>query len=244
VVIDGVRVGYTLERSQSGAVNHRIRIATGTAAITGKVNWRRVPGDDVWQSVDMSFTDGALSAELPVQPPAGKLAYRVTLRGGDETAELPADGPAVLRYKGVVPLWVLIPHIVAMFAAMLLSSRTGMEIFIPSARLKALVLWTTAVLFVGGMILGPIVQKYAFDAYWTGWPFGTDLTDNKTFVALIAWIVAAFAVHISRRPERWTLGAAVVLIVVYLIPHSLLGSELDDRTHRIDGGEVTTPAAR
>lgn len=29
---------------------------------------------------------------------------------------------------------------------------------------------------LGGMILGPIVQKYAFGEYWTGFPFGGDLT--------------------------------------------------------------------
>ena len=39
-----------------------------------------------------------------------------------------------------------------------------------------------ATLGLGGMILGPIVQKYAFGAYWTGIPFGHDLTDAKNLV--------------------------------------------------------------
>jgi hypothetical protein len=71
------------------------------------------------------------------------------------------------------------------------------------------------------------MQYYAFDTWWTGWPVGTDLTDNKTAVAFIVWIIAAIALYKAKNPRRWVLGAAIVLIVVYLIPHSVLGSELD-----------------
>ena len=86
------------------------------------------------------------------------------------------------------------------------------------------------VLAVGGMILGPVVQKFAFDAYWTGWPFGHDLTDNKTLVAIIAWAAAAVATRRGKNPKPWAIGAATVTLAVFMIPHSVLGSELDYRT--------------
>ncbi|MBI4877207.1 MAG: hypothetical protein HY822_21445, partial [Acidobacteria bacterium] len=88
-------------------------------------------------------------------------------------------------------------------------------------------LWTVGFLLVGGMILGPVVQKYAFDAFWTGWPFGHDLTDNKTAVAFVAWVGAWVASARSRNPRRWMVFAALVTLAVFLIPHSVLGSELD-----------------
>jgi hypothetical protein len=71
------------------------------------------------------------------------------------------------------------------------------------------------------------MQKFAFGAFWTGFPFGADLTDNKTMVALIGWIIALIAGRKSKSPRSWYLGAAILLLVVFLIPHSLLGSELD-----------------
>jgi hypothetical protein len=79
-------------------------------------------------------------------------------------------------------------------------------------------------LILGGLVFGPIMQKYAFDAYWTGWPFGGDLTDNKTAVAALAWLCAALALSRSKRPVVWALAAAIIVLVVFLIPHSLLGS--------------------
>jgi len=112
---------------------------------------------------------------------------------------------------------------------MLLSTRTGLEFFNPDPHFKRLMYWTIAFLAFGGLVMGPIVQKYAFDAYWTGWPFGSDLTDNKTFLGLVGWVVALLALKRSQSPRIWALGASIFLFIIYLIPHSVLGSEIDYR---------------
>ena len=78
-----------------------------------------------------------------------------------------------------------------------------------------------------------MVQKYAFSAYWTGWPFGTDFTDNKTLVMFLGWVVALVAVYRVKKPGPWVLGAAVLTLVAYAVPHSVLGSELDYETGKM-----------
>ena len=127
-------------------------------------------------------------------------------------------------------MWILIPHVIIMFSAMLFSTRAGLEFFNSGPNLKKLASWTVGLLFLGGLLLGPAVQWYAFNAWWTGWPFGTDLTDNKTAVALAGWLVALMAIHRKRHGRAWALGASLVLLLVYLIPHSMLGSEFDYTT--------------
>ncbi len=68
---------------------------------------------------------------------------------------------------------------------------------------------------IGGLILGPLVQKYAFGAYWTGFPLGGDLTDSKTLFAVLVWLAAFFLRNKSR---WWTVAATVLMVAVYLIP--------------------------
>ena len=80
---------------------------------------------------------------------------------------------------------------------------------------------------MGGMIFGPIVQYYAFGSFWTGVPFGWDLTDNKTLIAMIGWVTAFITTRRSKRAPGWVLGASILMLVTFLIPHSLLGSQLD-----------------
>jgi hypothetical protein len=71
------------------------------------------------------------------------------------------------------------------------------------------------------------VQKFAFGSLWTGFPFGYDLTDNKTLIAFIGWVIALIAGRKGKPARGWVLAAAILLLIVFLIPHSLLGSELD-----------------
>jgi hypothetical protein len=114
-----------------------------------------------------------------------------------------------------------------MFSAMLFSARAGLEALRSKSNPRKLALWTTGLLFVGGFILGPLVQKFAFGALWTGFPFGYDLTDNKTLIAFIGWLIAIFAGRKGKPARGWVLAAAILLLIVFLIPHSLLGSELE-----------------
>jgi hypothetical protein len=43
---------------------------------------------------------------------------------------------------------------------------------------------------------------------------------------MLAWVVALVAGRGGRKNRGWVLAASVVTLIVFLIPHSLLGSEL------------------
>jgi hypothetical protein len=83
------------------------------------------------------------------------------------------------------------------------------------------------------------VQKFAFGDLWTGVPFGWDLTDNKTLIAVLFWLIAVIMNRKKERPVYMVL-AAVVLLVVFSIPHSLFGSELDYGTGQVIQGIIFT----
>jgi hypothetical protein len=225
--IEGEHIQYRLKRTHSGETPHRVALEEVPEGFHGVLHYRRYPTDDRWEVRRMERRVSTLSAYLPGQPPAGKLEYYVTLTKGGNTAVFPPERTAVIRFKGNVPPGVLIPHIILMFAAMVLSLRTGLAGLRKEEGLKAYAWITFLTLFTGGMILGPVVQYYAFGAFWTGFPTGHDLTDNKTLIAIVFWIAALIAVHRSEKGRFFVIAASIVLIAVYLIPHSLLGSELD-----------------
>jgi hypothetical protein len=227
VQLGGGTIGYTLERSHGGPTDQPVEIAAADPVVKGLLEWKRYGTTDPLQAARMRREGGKLVGVLPHQPPAGKLLYRVRLERGTERVLVPQRQAVVTRFKGDVPPWVLVPHIVVMFAAMLLSTRTGLEAFNPQPRFKRLADWTLALLLVGGFVLGPMVLRYAFGTWWTGFPVGDDPTDNKTLAALLVWIVAAVAVRRARRPGGWVAAAAILMLVVFLIPHSIAGTELD-----------------
>ena len=225
--IGGAVVEYHLLRSQNTGENAEIVLTTSSTKLNAVLKWKRFKSHDDWRLTPFMQEGDQLKANLPSQPPAGKIIYSVSLISPEgERYEL-TEEPVIIRFKGAVPAAVLIPHILFMFSAMLMATRTGMASYFESPATLRYTILTGIFLTMGGMILGPMVQKYAFDAYWTGWPWGTDLTDNKTAVAFISWILAAWRQHKTGNAKAWIISAAVITLAVYLIPHSALGSELD-----------------
>lgn len=228
-------LSYKLLRSNDSHIPAEITIRGDVEGVTGYMEYRRYKTDEPWIRTSMTPKDGKLAGYLPPQPPAGKLEYRVVAGyEGKKLSLLPA--PVVIRFKGAVPMYILIPHVIFMFSAMLFSTRTGIEALRRGKSVLSLTWITVFLLGIGGLILGPVVQKYAFDAFWTGWPFGHDLTDNKTLVTFLFWVFALIKVRKSENNRKWVYIAAAVLLIVFLIPHSMFGSELDYSTGEIETG--------
>lgn len=202
-----------------------IKIEIKNESISGFYKYKRYPSHDEWTQKEMIRDGDYLIAYIPQQPPAGKVMYRIFLEKGNQETVL-SEKPLVIRFRGDVPAWALIPHIILMFAAMLFSMRAGIAA-LAKEKTFTISLLTVITLFLGGLIFGPIVQKFAFGEYWTGWPFGTDLTDNKTAIAFIFWIIALISSYRNKQHRTWVLVASIVLLLIYLIPHSLMGSEID-----------------
>lgn len=212
---------WTLERTHAGPGDQRVTIRPGAAGASAMLEYRLHGGDTAWASVEMRRDGDALVADLPHQPVAGKLDYRVAVRSGDVAVTLPPAGFATTRFRNDVPAWVLIPHVAFMFGAMLLSNRAGLEVLRPQPKFVGLANATLIALFVGGFPLGFAMSGYAFGEPWGGFPLGNDPTDNKTLVAFAGWIAAWIALRTTRAVKPMVVLAALLMLIVYLIPHSL-----------------------
>jgi hypothetical protein len=229
VLRDGQEIQFRLPRSNNGRETIRVAVPAPETASGAILSWRRFPTNEDYSEISMIRNgDGDFEAEIPHQPAAGKVEYRIAVEDSSGMTSLPADETVVARFRASVPAGILIPHILAMFLSMLISTRALLEVIRPAApRASGLILTAMALLVVGGLMLGPMVQKAAFGAYWTGWPLGHDLTDNKTLIAFIAWLPATI-IALRRASTRLAVVAGwIVMMGIFLIPHSMRGSELD-----------------
>jgi hypothetical protein len=205
--------------------------------------WRLFPTENPWDTIEMVRQGDLLTAGLPHQPPAGKIEYHLELTANGEPVDMQDDENVVIRFRGDVPAWVLIPHVLMMILTVIWSMATIIFALANIPTYKKHIGVTIIFLIIGGFILGPLVQKFSFGQYWTGWPFGDDMTDNKTLFALIAFAVAWFLREKSY--GRWlAVFAALVMLAVYLIPHSMNGSTLDVETGEVVTGSLILLAGR
>ncbi len=200
---------YDLKLVRSLALNEKpeVKLNVTDTTVKARLFFKRFKSDEEYQVTEFSYKvfpvnsfvmnkvfkvyeEKGLYAEVPQQPPAGKLQYYFEISDSNGTRSYLNETPVVIRFKGGVPAFILVPHILLMFLAMLFSTLAGLMAVIKYPEYKKYALWTLILFIAGGMVLGPIVQYYAFGDFWTGIPFGWDLTDNKTLIALLFWILA------------------------------------------------------
>ncbi len=234
VTVGGQALAYRLLRSEETVRDARVALPDPGGPAT--LVWRRFPTQEAWtrQAMVPEAREGRaeLAGYLPKQPPAGKVEYFVEVWKPLAPLRVPMGDPIVLRYKGPVPTPLLLAHLSMMFVAVLVGLRAGLEAVFGTQAPRPLLWLTLACMTLGGLILGPFVQKAAFGHYWTGFPWGYDLTDNKTLLMWGAWVLAILAAGLRPRPrEGWSrvavVAASLAMVGVYLIPHSLRGSQLD-----------------
>lgn len=225
VVLGGSDIEYRLDRSHDTTADQVVRVETPDAGVLGEMQWRRFPSSDAYTTVPLTRTTDALEGRLPRQPPGGKLEYQVRLVRGPEVVVIPPNA-AVTRFKDPVDIYILIPHVFAMFMGMLWSTRAGLAAITGGA--TRTLTWTAlALLVVGGFVLGPVMQFQAFGEWWTGVPFGFDLTDNKTLIAVAFWMFAAWRVRSGSPARLQVMLASLVTLVVFAIPHSVWGTQIN-----------------
>jgi hypothetical protein len=185
------------------------------------------------------------SADIPEMPKGTRVFYYVTVRdSAGNKVTLPAskvvdDKPHHMMFKGVVSSALLIAHVGFMFLglALVLGSMISAVVHLISSRAKKalhiLTLLACVAVFIGGFPLGFIMAHIRFGQAWGGIPVGWDITDNKTLIIFLFYLVAIVLRKNATfaRPGRdilserafagLALAAGVITFVLYLIPHSI-----------------------
>ncbi len=181
------------------------------------------------------------SMRLPRYDVGSRIRYALALTRPDGSiVRTPEKGYYVLKFKTDASKPVIVAHVVCMFGAfffMVLSFFGALRMLRRGAGKRGTVgaaRWALIFTIVGTWPLGLVLNRQTFGFFWQGFPFGSDITDNKTQVIFIFWLVSLLLVRGSffgRGEERdrlgpkgfaWAIVASfVVSLALYLLPHSL-----------------------
>ncbi|MEO0473630.1 MAG: hypothetical protein AAF206_28725 [Bacteroidota bacterium] len=227
---------YELLRSQETTEGAKIEMPyIEGAGYSATLNYKRYQTNDSLTALAFQLDENKkYVAQLPIQPAAGKMEYYVSGTLDGKAFNIPEKGEdhIVLRYKDPVADYILIPHVTMMIIVVIFGIRAGLSAAFNDGTMRKWAVVAFSAMTLGGMILGPLVQKSAFGEYWTGFPFGGDFTDNKMLIMWLAWALALAIIGFKAKKKEGVsrttvLMAAVVMTAVYLIPHSMGGSTLD-----------------
>ncbi|HSG27963.1 MAG TPA: hypothetical protein VLA34_05735 [Candidatus Krumholzibacterium sp.] len=240
----GVEIVHTTVFEHVGGGSPVIELGVDSSSDVDVELVYRVPGDGEVSAVDMTTSgDGLWRGRLPDLKKGSKIEYSfLVYPPGSAALRLPEsdDSFILLKYKGHVSTFVLISHVVFMFAAFFFVIEAGLWSIpllrggVDKKKVAVMIRWLLLMTFIGGWPLGFILNYQRFGVMWEGFPFGYDVTDNKTQVMFFVWAVVALLTwgsFIGKDEEKDRLGAkgmaAAVLVsvmislAIFLIPHSI-----------------------
>jgi hypothetical protein len=120
---------YELKLLRSIGLDERseVKLHIRDTSVKAVLYYKRFRSQDKYSKVDFSFKkypldsfvmnkifkmtdEKGLFADVPQQPPAGKLQYYIELTDSKETKAIMKESPLVIRFKGRVPGYILVPH--------------------------------------------------------------------------------------------------------------------------------------
>ncbi len=185
--------------------------------------------------------DGIYFGRIPAHKRGSLITYYLEARAGDDlVVEVPAaDRPRFEFYfKGRPDRRVLIAHVAVIFGALFFFLLAGYFAYKGLTDRRAnmhaprLGLAGSVLFFIASIPLGMIIAYQTYGKPWTGFPVGSDFTDNKSLVILLYWAAATFFYRgsaLRKDPSSdlmpWRalpyvyLAGAIITVVLFLIPH-------------------------
>jgi hypothetical protein len=203
----------------------------------------KTPDDPAERKLGLFFIGNRqYSGYLPIYGIGSRIKYALTVTRPDgSVVRVPEGGKYyVLKFKGKAAKEAIAAHVVCMFGAFffmtlalfgalgILRRGEGKRRAVSAAR------WALFFTFMGTWPLGLLLNWQTFGVLWEGYPFGRDITDNKTQIVFAFWLASLLLVRGSlfgRGEERdrlgpkgfaWAIVASfAVSLALYLLPHSL-----------------------
>ncbi len=199
--------------------------------------------DNTFKTLKMSRLPG--TNYFGVQVPADELGKRTyyyieAMDDDGNVVRLPASADQTfdseydyfkIRYEGKATFILLLLHIVLMIGAFFLLIHAlyyALNYLFTRERGDAIIRTVNLgiiTFFITGFPIGWIIEKQVLGNYWEGIPFGWDITDSKTLIILIIWLIliifrAKDKVSLNSY-AKWVIVNTIITIALFLLPHSL-----------------------
>jgi hypothetical protein len=218
-----------------------VKLSGDQAAKTGGTLFYAVE-NGAEQTIMMNHSDDAtLVGNLPAGEIGQRLLYRIELSKDNvlKASLAPAkERGYLLKYKGPVSAFILIPHIILMFAGVFSAFMAlfyGFDLILGKKKVKQAaiaVLLAFFCEFIGGVLIGIEVSHEVFGGSgWGGWPLGNDVTDTKTEIFLLCWLITMIFGWAGLSGKKLAISdkmfgtmvivSFIVTLAAFLIPHSI-----------------------
>ena len=217
--IEGAKVTYLLPKVYRGNKGCSIWIDSQLKTISGQLQWKKSnDNSNSWNNVTLKDSNQTLTAVIPHQPPLTKIEYRVELNYKNKTYLLPESKIVSIEFLGRVSEQIMILYYFMLFAGILLSVRTGLEIFNNRfrSRVKMYSIFTFSAFFFFTLGASTVKKSYELNAIGNkAVPLESIFTLGSILI-FITWIAGMILIFNTKKPKIWGAAASILTLIIFL----------------------------
>jgi hypothetical protein len=221
-----------LNRSYSGMTDCPVILPISDITVSGYMLYKVYPSENPMSRINFIREGDKLIANLPKQPPSGKLEYSVFLEREGTPISVNNGKPVILRFFGKVPFYFLLLHSFFVLLAILYSTHTGILAGFGVKTYRWTTFLTLTILLGIVFFLQPLMHKYSLNQWWTCFPASLEPGDNKFLLALLIWLFTAYFT-LKKASPFITVLASVISLLLFAVPHGFPRSEYEPVTIEI-----------
>lgn len=214
---NGEKASFSFDKIFHGKGDYPVEIVSNEKNLTGILEWRIKTDSTIWQSIHLKHNGEILSASMPHQNPLTKIEFRVKLNDINRIVLVPETENAKLQFLGFVPPEIMQFYYITLFAGIILSLRTGLEIFRDKPRIKMYTIFTLISFFSFTFVFST-VKKGCELGIIGGTKIASlqEIFPSAPVLLFTLWVITLILVFNTKKIKKWALASSIVTMIIFL----------------------------
>jgi len=212
--IEGKKVSYKLDKISFDKTSYRNIIIGDVSGLGGKIV---MLNQDNQTEINMIGIDKGLAGEIPALKPGKKLFYKIKLSYDKNTYDIPEKGFVSLTFWGKIPSAVKGIYLLLLYGGLLLSIRSGMELFNKNKFLKKITFITCSFFILNTILVNPLYNSYKLGAINNFVPAFNDLFEPALIFITLVWIIGTIILFFKKYILITTISAGIITVILFFL---------------------------
>ena len=212
--IEGKKVSYKLDKLSFDKILYRNIIISDVSGLSGKIV---MLNQDNQTEINMIGIDKGLAGEIPALKPGKKLFYKIKLSYDKNTYDIPEKGFVSLTFWGKIPSAVKGIYLLLLYGGLLLSIRSGMELFNKNKFLKKFAFTTSTFFILNTILVSPLYNSYKLGAINKYVPSFADLFESALIIITLVWIGGTVLLFFKKYILITTISAGIITVILFFL---------------------------
>jgi hypothetical protein len=216
ISLSNKKLSYKFDKVHHDKYGPKILIRSDDNKLQGKIVFCKLYNNLI-DTIALKNQNGFLVGNLPKFKSNTLVEYKILIMNKDEIISIPKKEKLILQIEGFIPYSLLLVFYLTLLGGLFLGIRTGLEYFNNNQLTKKLSILTLISFGLYGVLISPVVKLFKIGEIEKRILSISEMFSISDLSYFVIWITACIIIYNSKRQKPYSLIAAIVTLLIYLL---------------------------